>query len=1322
MLSGLTNMRSIILLSLTVGLAGSCLAGESIVLSTQYVYNSSIPAQATNGPCRAEWSIHGWGAPPVDFHPASLDSCDFIVYWSFGGAAPALSIYSGHETGGTGACFIPLSGVDFATIRYQRVPTSASTGSDLCQAWDKNGNMFITSSIAYTSILPGSSARGMLLGNTATAVDTAYLREYSTLVPANAAPPTTAQSLAGCLVSWKFDSANNIGSLADSCAGYNATISSGSPVYVNTPYQGSPYSPIAIAMTCGAPSWTLWLSFPVGGTGCLDGSTSFSQADASPAVACRWSNVSGVATPLINAPSNCTSNITAISTFGGYTFGLLATDSAGNTATVNLELGAVSMNSEGIVQPSDPNVNKIFNGPLIAFGRNPWQYEDERNLAAVNLQIVGNKYYSGQAAVWSVPGQGTVSYPFAGIGPGPGQTGASLSGGISATATSITVSNAQNLPGLLTLPTCPNISGTLVGILIGNGIGAQELVRVACTTATTGTATLTVAYDGRGIASTPWGNAGVVPAQAWTAGTTVGEMHLTGTGTLFVSDPNRPLCPAGAPGPMGPIVYNTGHVQMTPNSTAITGIGTSWAGLWAADHPYPMGSQVVDANGNLQQVTTAGTSSPNQYPLWSSTVGGTTTDAGVTWTNEGSSAYSSIESTYMILVFATHAGGTPFHWWAQISTVGGLTSITASRNAPSDIDAGANFSYAILGPRWLSLEFHSWGGVQRLLQNGMYCESETSAFAVAAHDIPPLDQTFQSGSFSYKTTIGCCSAFGPNFYGTGLAMREFYYRSGYTPALTAANQIDDYWIRDPEVASGYGVGETLLYGGGYQGGFADLMLNPSTPLAWSDVRQFAKNGINLFTEYSGCNNTGGADIRDQSYNQLFLTNAAIYDPNAAYQATWLAALGSAGGGSGTLGRDTVCRRADYSFAVPVMTLAGTNVLNLTNGSTTATGTGLDHIGASGGNVCSGVASGTITVAHGSTAATLVTGSLGNPATNFNIVIWDTTSSPNYVGFLELVFSGNAVQLGGIWPGASGTFSFVVQSSTQGLGGNTGGITAIGSGDFTDTDNIRQTEGWACTMVSPTQITLNRPWNDAVTGGAIHPSGAYTVYPAANYGVGPAGYYTQPFMYGIKTYVVSRAANFAPNATVSNGYKAFLGPMGNWFHNVGFDTNTAGTYYARVQGTCEPFVTANTSTLFNTIHGGFGTEPCDLGGLLGDQPGAPANEFPSRVDTVEAFAAVIEYYKSQCILGVPQCNAARAFGDLAYGAIYGSPSMTAPGFYSDTHYVNNAGELSNGALGAYKWIGFFFGMGGMSSNTWPAIRLGPAYAGSSLNGALNGNLR
>ncbi len=223
-------MRSIILLSLAaLATASGCFAGEFIRLSTQYVYNSSIPAQATNGPCRAEWSIHGWGSPPVDYHPALLDSCDLMVYWVYGGAAPELAIYSAHESGGGGGCGVPLSAVAFATIRYQRVPTSATAGSDLCQAWDENGTIFVNTSVPTPAILPGSNARGMLLGNSTTAFDTAYFREYSTVVPANATPPTTAQSLAGCLVSWKFDLGNDIGSLNDSCAGYNALMSGGIP-------------------------------------------------------------------------------------------------------------------------------------------------------------------------------------------------------------------------------------------------------------------------------------------------------------------------------------------------------------------------------------------------------------------------------------------------------------------------------------------------------------------------------------------------------------------------------------------------------------------------------------------------------------------------------------------------------------------------------------------------------------------------------------------------------------------------------------------------------------------------------------------------------------------------------------------------------------------------------------------------------------------------------------------------------------------------------------------------------------------------------------
>jgi len=46
------------------------------------------------------------------------------------------------------------------------------------------------------------------------------------------------------------------------------------------------------------------------------------------------------------------------------------------------------------------------------------------------------------------------------------------------------------------------------------------------------------------------------------------------------------------------------------------------------------GSLIVDANGMLQEATTAGTSGGTE-PTWNATVGGTTSDGGVTWTNRG---------------------------------------------------------------------------------------------------------------------------------------------------------------------------------------------------------------------------------------------------------------------------------------------------------------------------------------------------------------------------------------------------------------------------------------------------------------------------------------------------------------------------------------------------------------------------------------------------------------------------------------------------------------------------------------------------------------
>ena len=57
-------------------------------------------------------------------------------------------------------------------------------------------------------------------------------------------------------------------------------------------------------------------------------------------------------------------------------------------------------------------------------------------------------------------------------------------------------------------------------------------------------------------------------------------------------------------------------------------------GTWQPATAYTAGQFVLDANGNTQHVTGAGTSGTSQ-PAWNATVGKTTADAGVRWTNDG---------------------------------------------------------------------------------------------------------------------------------------------------------------------------------------------------------------------------------------------------------------------------------------------------------------------------------------------------------------------------------------------------------------------------------------------------------------------------------------------------------------------------------------------------------------------------------------------------------------------------------------------------------------------------------------------------------------
>lgn len=934
--------------------------------------------------------------------------------------------------------------------------------------------------------------------------------------------------------------------------------------------------------------------------------------------------------------------VTTTTATGTYDFTLTVTEHpSGLTSSATIHVGAISIDANGVVVPSDAKVTKIFN-KMIAIGYNPWCYQDQEHIAAALLQIANNTYYSSMAASWSVSGQGTVAYPMGGIG--FGQPGASVCGTtscngttVSATALTLSIHNSERIPGLASLPTW-----IVVG---GQGISG-EIMRITATTATTGDATLTVAYDGRGISSYLSYNGNIPGAASMHPNNeVVGGQPITGTGTLFATDSQRPLCPAGVPGPPGPIAYSTGTVAVTAGSTTIVGSGTTWN----------TGSGVLQFG--------------------------------------------------MIRVSGTTHSGTPFVFWRRISTVTDTTHIVVDHAYPSDADTLSGLSYKITGQFWVSLEFAdtTYGGIHRALQNFQGCESETSAFSVETYDNPFNADNETGMHYSYKLSVGAqTQPNGPNFYGTDSAELSFYYRSGYTPALTASRLISDYFIRDPEMCGSYCAASPFITGGGWMGGAANTWLNGSALTSLTDLRPWAASAAASFANSHTVCNTG-LDTRDQGYLASFLVLTAMIDVGGSFGSTWLTDLGSAGSGAGVLGRDQLCKQSDNSFAQGIVPPAAPPpsadaVLTLMHGDPVAHGTALPS------NICAGVGSGTITVTNGSFSATKVTGTLGSLATNANIAIYDTTSTQHYVGFFQFNFSGTAVVLAAAWPGANGTFSYVVQDDSQLGRDNAVGINAIYL-DGSDSDDIRMIEDWACTWNSSTQITFNRPWDDDVNGvPGSHTNGTYYLYASALHGVVVGGKFQQPYEFGIKSKEVNWAASYVPDATVNAGYSTVLGLMGQWFHDVAYDPYTGGAYYATVNLGCLPKVAPKSSSdppdssTFNSIN-----PSCGANGLNGISGISETGEYPSRIYLVEGFDAIYAYFRAQCALGVSQCNAARTYGDKAYGAIWGDPAMTQSGYYSDSHFVSNVnGELVASNIGGPKWSGFFFGVG--MSHVWPAMRL------------------
>jgi hypothetical protein len=108
---------------------------------------------------------------------------------------------------------------------------------------------------------------------------------------------------------------------------------------------------------------------------------------------------------------------------------------------------------------------------------------------------------------------------------------------------------------------------------------------------------------------------------------------------------------------------------------------TAAHGAWAASTVYPLATSIIDSNGNVQVVTTAGTSKAGAHPAWATTPFTLTADNNVRWRMAGLPATASLAATGgtggmiidNIVGTGTMAGASQIYFATQSDQVCGTT-------------------------------------------------------------------------------------------------------------------------------------------------------------------------------------------------------------------------------------------------------------------------------------------------------------------------------------------------------------------------------------------------------------------------------------------------------------------------------------------------------------------------------------------------------------------------------------------------------------------------------------------------------------------------
>jgi hypothetical protein len=593
---------------------------------------------------------------------------------------------------------------------------------------------------------------------------------HSTVVPQNSTIPVISDNT-NTILHFKFD-----GDLTDSSGNGGFCTVTGIPSFVTTPAL-----PTAARIKANATLWSDSTSIRAGYPAMLDGTGSYSQADASSKVTYNWSQAGGPTTLIWENPATAKPTVSG-AVFGQYTIQLAVTDVNGNQGTTGLEVGAVATDDNGVVINANPVVDQIF-GPMIAYGRNPWGFADYLAMQATSARYADYQNLYGLSsswpyASWEVPASGTVSYTWDGVGmaqwlSAPGTT---ISSEIPASGlASFTVADVSGLD-LSELP-------ARVYVRVPTAWFTWEEIRICSVTGNS----LTPCYDGRGW-SDP--NNGRLSAQAWPAGANIGQFKVTGKGTAFLST----LCQGGAQSPVGQMAYSAGSVTVTAGAANVVGVETSWSSSSVLPND---AIRISATHGGQPFVFVANISSlTDATHIVLSRAFPSDADSGTYSYSIVTTGAASDMALFAVLHFNRPDGSDAMKYW------------------PGDYGCESDTSL-YLHPDW-----------------------DNSSDASPQ---PGKSYSWMTGNW----WINESSQGGLDFYGEDLAHRALYYRSGLAMPLNAANMIGDMWVRMPMISGQlYGIplfNGGLAIGGVADA----LLSTTPHKTQWADLRSFGTNGVNV---------------------------------------------------------------------------------------------------------------------------------------------------------------------------------------------------------------------------------------------------------------------------------------------------------------------------------------------------------------------------------------------------------------------------------------------------------------------------------------------